>query len=531
MTLGSDTQALYERLLQRETEQQAQIVVCQKLAPINSHTAFDAIQNDLKNFLGQDILLLFTAAPQEITYNLFFQSKKNTPLTSQREHSCKEVFFQDCINSAEPIQHDADQILRLERSFPTELAACIRAGSKATVSIAFRLHNQYWVILCLTYKKLGNIDSRLQQRIKALLPQLSISIGNILINEQSTYPVAGKSHANSFISPSSPTLPTSTQVTPPLQIIGQSSSIKMLKSQLTVVANSTISVLIQGESGTGKEIVAQNIHHLSARSQGPLIKVNCAAIAPSLIESELFGHEKGSFSGAIKRKIGKFEQADGGTLFLDEIGDLPFILQAKLLRVLQEKEIERVGGNKAIPIDVRIICATHKELENEVCIGNFRSDLYFRINAFPLTLPALRERQDDIPLLVLHFLEKHAGQYPPKQMGKKMLERLRLCSWPGNIRELEHVVARSILLSDGPTIKRITLPKEPDFVTTSKAPDFTLQTLAEFEKKYIIWVLRSCNGRISGPTGAATILGIPATTLQSKMKKLGINKKFADSKT
>lgn len=530
MTLGSDTQALYERLRQRETEQLAQIAVCQKLAPINSHTAFDSIQDDLKNFLGQETLLLFTAAPQEITYNLSFQSKKNTPLTGQRDYSCKEVFFQECVNSAEPIQHDADQILKLVRSFPTELAACISAGSKASVSIAFRLDNQYWAILCLTYKKLGSIDSRLQQRIRSLLPQLSISIGNILINEQSAHLVAAQSHATSFISPLSLTPPTNTQITPPPQIIGQSGIITTLKSQLTLVANSAISVLLQGESGTGKEIVAQNIHHLSARSQRPLIKVNCAAIAPSLIESELFGHEKGSFSGAIKRKIGKFEQADGGTLFLDEIGDLPFILQAKLLRALQEKEIERVGGNKAIPIDVRIICATHKDLENEVRIGNFRSDLYFRINAFPLSLPALRERQDDIPLLVQHFLGKHAGQHPPKQMGKKMLERLRLYPWPGNIRELEHVVARSILLSDGPTIKRITLPKETDFVATNKAPDFTLQTLAAFEKKYIIWVLRSCNGRISGPTGAATILGIPATTLQSKMKKLGINKKFVGSK-
>lgn len=530
MTSATDAQAIYERLRKRESEQLLQLALSQKMAPICAIAGFDALQPDLQNFLGQDSLFIFVADKKESCYSLLLQFKKGVQICYSNLWSCKERFFQDCINSGEPVQHSPEELSKAGSSYPSPLVESIRNGNKTIVSMAFRIHGQYWAILSLGYKKLAHIDSQLVYRIKSIIPQLNITLGNILINEQSMHFTEVKNHISQSASHSLSTVSGNTNNTLRPQIIGNSVHITSLKSQLATVAGSEMTLLIQGESGTGKEIVAQNVHHLSARSQHPLIKINCAAIAPTLIESELFGHEKGSFSGAVKRKIGKFEQANHGTLFLDEIGDLPLTLQAKLLRVLQEKEFERVGGNKIISIDVRIICATHKDLQAEVRAGRFRSDLYYRISAFPITLPALRERQEDIPLLVHHFLEKHAGKAPLKQMGKKILERLRLHSWPGNIRELEHVVARAILLSEGPTIKNITLSADTGFTGTSKTPDFSLQTLADFEKKYILWVLRSCNGRISGTNGAATILGIPATTLQSKMKKLGISKKFISQK-
>jgi|GEM_PF-422187 len=534
--VGSDPQAIYNRIQQREIEQLAQIAIQQKMAPIHTLAALDLLQNEIQIFLGQNWLSLFIADNQEVNYSLLFQSKNKSKTGKEERRSCKDTFFKECILSAEPTLFRASEILKADKSFPTNFISAVQEGNKTIVSKAFRVHDHYWAILSLGYKRLEHIDPQLEYRINNFIPQLGISIGNILMHERST-------HVALTNMPSSPAQlnaqPQSLQqnegygkkseASEP-QMIGESNLIQAIKSQLKMVALSEMNLLIQGESGTGKEVATQIIHHFSLRSAPPPIKVNCAAIAATLIESELFGHEKGSFSGAVKRKIGKFEQAHGGTLFLDEIGDLPLTLQAKLLRVLQEKEIERVGGNINIPIDVRIICATHKDLQAEVKAGNFRSDLYYRISAFPITLPSLRERREDIPHLIQHFLLKHAGEKPPKQMSKKVLQRLHLHSWPGNIRELEHVIARSILLTEDSTIKKIALLPDADFVGESKIPDFRLQTLANFEKEYILWVLHNCKARISGPNGAATILGIPATTLQSKMKKLGIGKKFSYSK-
>lgn len=530
--VGSDPQAIYNRIQQREMEQLAQIAIQQKMAPIHTLAALDLLQNEIQIFLGQNWLSLFVADNREVNYSLLFQSKNKAKTSKNESRSCKDKFFKECILSADPILFRASEILKADKSFPGTFVHAIQEGNKAIVSKAFRVHDHYWAILSLGYKRLEHIDPQLEYRIKNFIPQLGISIGNILMHERST-------HAALINMANSPAQPQGFQrneghgkksedSNP--QMVGESNLIQAIKSQLKTVALSEMNLLIQGESGTGKEVATQIIHHFSLRSARPLIKVNCAAIAPTLIESELFGHEKGSFSGAVKRKIGKFEQAHGGTLFLDEIGDLPLTLQAKLLRVLQEKEIERVGGNKNISVDVRIICATHKDLQAEVKAGNFRSDLYYRINAFPITLPSLRERREDIPHLIQHFLLKHAGEKPPKQMSKKVMQRLHLHSWPGNIRELEHVIARSILLTEDSTIKKIALLPDADFVGESKIPDFRLQTLANFEKEYILWVLHNCKARISGPNGAATILGIPATTLQSKMKKLGIGKKFSYSK-
>lgn len=307
-------------------------------------------------------------------------------------------------------------------------------------------------------------------------------------------------------------------------VIGQSPALLNLLNQLMIVAPTDTSVLITGESGTGKEMIVQNLHKLSARNHKPLIAVNCAALPNDLIESILFGHEKDSFTGAVSQRIGKFEEANGGTIFLDEIGEMPFDLQAKLLRVLQQKEIERIGGRNPIPVDLRIIAATNLQLEKEIAKGKFRLDLFFRINVFPLHVPSLRARKEDIPILVNYFIEKHTKILDRKISGvsREFMDKMKDYNWPGNIRELEHVVLRAILLSKGGVLQEDVLELEIKNEETPYQTD--IKTILENERDHIIDVLNICKGKISGTGGAADLLGIPATTLNSKIKKLGINR-------
>jgi DNA-binding NtrC family response regulator len=312
-------------------------------------------------------------------------------------------------------------------------------------------------------------------------------------------------------------------------IIGNSPSVLNVMDLINQVAASETSVLILGESGTGKEKIADCIHASSRRSNKPFIKVNCAALPPSLIESELFGHEKGSFTGATEKRIGKFEQADNGTIFLDEIGELPLELQVKLLRVLQEKEVERIGSRYVLKINVRIIAATNRNLEREVAEGRFRLDLYYRLNVFPVFLPPLRERIEDIPALVDHFIHYYNLRSGRKITGisEKVAKKFKDYHWPGNIRELEHLVERSILLAKSPIIEDILLPVFGQKESISKT-ESRLKTIEENERDHILTVLKKCNGKIWGVAGAAEVLNIPPSTLKSKMKKLGIKKAYTE---
>lgn len=308
-------------------------------------------------------------------------------------------------------------------------------------------------------------------------------------------------------------------------IIGKSQSLLKIFDQITRVAPMDTSVLILGESGTGKEKLAYSIHELSPRRNKPFVIVNCAAIQPNLIESELFGHEKGAFTGAVAQRIGKFEQAHDGSIFLDEIGELPIELQAKLLRALQEKQIERVGGNKGINVNVRVIAATNKNLEKEVADSRFRIDLYYRLNVFPIIIPPLRERKEDIPLLLKFFLEEFS-----RRSGQEMkttdqaIGMLIHYNWPGNIRELQHVVERSALMASERTIDQFLLPQQinntDDIAIFSSSP----LSLEEAERSHILNALKKSNNKIYGSDGAAALLNIRPTTLASKMKKLGIDK-------
>ncbi|WP_433900961.1 sigma-54-dependent transcriptional regulator [Sphingobacterium puteale] len=313
------------------------------------------------------------------------------------------------------------------------------------------------------------------------------------------------------------------------EIVGTSPAFKEVLSQVELVAPTDTSVLLSGESGTGKEKIAQSLHQLSLRRQQPLIVVNCAAIPLSLIESELFGHEKGAFTGAQNRRIGKFEQADRGTIFLDEIGELPLEAQTKLLRVLQEQEIDRVGGDLPIKIDVRIIAATNRNLEQEVALGRFRLDLYYRLNIFPIAIPPLRERAEDIELLANYFLAKYASKLNKNIVGftANALAQLQAYPWPGNIREMQHLIERTVLLTKDPMISTFVFTDHMGGQTQIEGKQSQkLGSLEEMERAHILRVLESCNGKISGPGGATEILQISSSTLYTKMKKYGITSDF-----
>ena len=320
-------------------------------------------------------------------------------------------------------------------------------------------------------------------------------------------------------------------------IVGKSSKLLHVLDLVRQVAPVSSTVIISGETGVGKEGIAAAVHRLSERKDKPLVKINCAAIPAFLVESELFGHERGAFTDATDRRIGKFEQAQGGTVFLDEIGELPLAVQGKLLRVLQEKEIERVGGANPINIDVRVIAATNRNLYDEVAKGRFRMDLYYRIHVFPIVVPALRERKEDISLLAGHFLQAFAlaiGK-PVKALSPRALIQLIDYSWPGNIRELQHLLERHVLATPSDVIEHLELPVDPlaggPSLQHSLQPEgWTSSQLSEksqsSEKEAIIEALRKCNGKVSGKGGAAELMGINPNTLSTRMRKLGIRWKF-----
>ena len=311
------------------------------------------------------------------------------------------------------------------------------------------------------------------------------------------------------------------------ELIGSSAKFRTVLEEVNMVAPADCAVLIQGETGTGKEVVARAIHDASPRRHNRFVAVNCAAIPSTLLESELFGHERGAFTGAVTQRIGRFQAADRGTLFLDEIGDLPLELQPKLLRVLQEKEIERLGGGRSLPVDVRVVAATNRDLWQMVQERKFRADLYYRLNVFPIELPPLRERKEDIPSLVNYFVKRYADQAGKniEHVEKNTLELLTAYSWPGNIRELQNLMERAVIVSETQTLYMdetwLPLPRTPAESSTQREG---LSALAENEAAIIEAALTESRGRISGPSGAATKLRMRRQTLESKIKRLGINK-------
>ncbi len=306
------------------------------------------------------------------------------------------------------------------------------------------------------------------------------------------------------------------------EIIGESTALKNILKQVETVAPTDSTVLIQGETGTGKELIARAIHDLSSRRERTFVKINCAAIPTGLLESELFGHERGAFTGAIAQKIGRFELADRGTLFLDEVGDIPLELQPKLLRVLQEQEFERLGGTRTTKINVRLVAATNRDLVQMVADREFRSDLFYRLNVFPIQVPPLRQRREDIPVLVRYFAQKYARQMKRNvdSISTETMTALTNYHWPGNIRELENLIERAVILSRGPILEvPLAELREP----TEQFPD-AVETLEANERDHILRTLRDTRWVLAGPNGAAARLGMKRSTLQSRMQKLGIQR-------
>ena len=304
-------------------------------------------------------------------------------------------------------------------------------------------------------------------------------------------------------------------------IVGKSATLQRARRELEVVAPTDSSVLILGETGTGKELIARAIHNLSARRDRPFVKVNCAAIPSGLLESELFGHERGAFTGAIMRKAGRFEVADKGTLFLDEVGDIPLDLQPKLLRVLQEHEFERLGSIRTQQVDVRVVAATHRDLKQMVADGEFRSDLYYRLHVFPLPVPPLRQRREDIPLLVCHFVDEYARRMNRRieTISPQAIEALTHYSWPGNVRELQNFIERAVILSPGNVLRPPLAELKEAAVHTASSK---LSTLEQMEREHMLRVIRSSNWKIGGPNGAAARLGMKRQTLAYRIRKLKI---------
>ncbi len=319
------------------------------------------------------------------------------------------------------------------------------------------------------------------------------------------------------------------------EIVGNSEAIRSVLVKVEQVAPTDATVLILGETGTGKELVSRAVHHASSRKDRPLLKLNCATLPSNLIESELFGHERGAFTSAHAKQVGRFELADGGTIFLDEIGEMPLELQAKLLRVLQDGEFERLGSSRTIKVDVRVIAATNRDLKQEVRKGRFREDLWYRLNVFPVVVPPLRKRTEDIPLLVNFFADKFIRKMGKKirEISPKEVQSLQLYSWPGNVRELENVIERSVIVSQGPVLS-IDVPKSTESTESEEASTEsggTLETavqgprsLENVERRHVLGTLESCRWKIEGEGGAAKALGIHPSTLRSRMKKLGIRR-------
>ncbi|WP_295793892.1 sigma 54-interacting transcriptional regulator [Mucilaginibacter sp.] len=358
--------------------------------------------------------------------------------------------------------------------------------------------------------------NRLQLLLISFMEGMQHTPNSPLVNELSNY------------TPKKQQVKTPEEPNPFSGIVGSSHLLLTVFDNVVQVAKSDSSVLILGESGTGKEKIAERIHSLSLRKDKPFIRINCAALPTSLIDSELFGHEKGAFTGAHERKTGRFEQAHTGTIFLDEIGELPLESQSKLLRVLQEKEIERIGGRLTIKTDVRIIAATNRNLDKEVAEGRFRLDLFYRINVFPILMPPLRERKEDIADLAAHFLNIYARKTGKTVRGisPQVLESMKRYHWPGNIRELENLIERNVLLTRDDMINSMVLPTQLEQSAAAMTAETVVTTMVEGERAHILAALKKCNGKIWGDGGAAGLLNIPPTTLNSKMKKLGIRKDF-----
>lgn len=500
------------RIQQREQEQSLIISMSEILASVSTRKDFhDVIINNLKNAFGFNHFSICIEDEKSKDFHLQYHilpSEYSKLLSAAFKDS--SGIFNEVLSSAEPVFMPKAEFSK-QSGLPSFLKEAYEGQTHSIIAFSI-ITKRFKSVAFIGFGKNSTPERNTFRVFKSLSPQLGITLTNILLLENII-------PSNSVIEEDALNV---SEIPGDLGIIGNSEPMQKVRSLIKLVSNTDSGVLILGESGTGKELVAKAIHENSERSKKHLIKVNCAAIPKNLLESELFGHEKGSFTGAIAQKKGKFEQAHKGTLFLDEVGEMPLELQVKLLRALQEKEIQRIGSNGHINVDVRIIAATNRELQEEVKKGNFRADLFYRLNVFPIEVPALRERTDDIPDLAKFFVQRYAlkNKKAFKNIAVKALNTIKVYHWPGNVRELEHAMERAFLLAPDKTIKEIQVSTSKQIATGSD-----IKPWYEFEKEYILTILKFTKGKISGPNGAAALLDLPPTTLNSKMERLGIKKR------
>lgn len=517
--------AILKAIQEREKDHLLQLGLCNALAQVTDLKALGTVlQQQLKDITISDNIVLCTADADEKQYQLFFyDDNKGLAEYKNQQYIVADGIFDAALQSADPLTFKAVDLSK-KKNIPSFLEKAMVNGIREIVVLPLYHQKNNPTVVFLFYKKPGNFGRQALRLMKGISLQLSLTVCNILLTQK----IALHGNVSSTKIPESFTEDKNTENTEIESfsgIVGQGKTMLRVITLIKQVAPSQSGVLLLGESGTGKEVIAHAVHNNSPLRNKEMVRVNCAAIPSNLIESELFGHEKGSFTGATERRIGKFEQANNSTLFLDEIGELPLTLQTKLLRVLQEQEFERIGSAKTIRVNVRIIAATNLNLQNEVAAGRFRADLYYRLNVFPIILPALRERKEDIPELSAHFVAAFcvANKRKTLTISAKVLDAMAIYPWPGNVRELKHVLERSVLLTTGHAITEIYLSEIATERTNEDAPQ-RIKLLEEVEKEYILKIIKLCNGRISGPNGAANKLGIPNTTLISKMQKLGIKK-------
>lgn len=434
--------------------------------------------------------------------------------------------FNRVMVSPHPVVYHIDELLSTQGT-PEYIRFWKSIGIEIVVGIALTFGKTPIGVLWIEPADAGQLAVFHNSLFKGIIAQISVALSNILANERVENQMLEISNYKQRLEEENAYLLEEIEKNyNHSEIIGSGAEMAAVFRMMAQVSFTNSTVLLLGETGTGKELIARAIHNNSRRKDKLMVKLNCATLPAGLIESELFGHEKGSFTGAMERRIGKFELADNGTLFLDEIGEMPVELQVKLLRVLQEREIERVGGKGPIKVNVRIIAATNRDLLQEVENGKFRSDLYYRLNVFPITLPPLRNRKEDIYLLAMHFMAKFSRNTGKNvcNISHKATQDLLTYPWPGNVRELEHLMERSVLLTQGNTIKELQLSPGQYNESGKKINSDYIKTIDENERDHILKVLRLCGGKVFGPHGAACKLGVPVSTLNSKIAKLGIVK-------
>lgn len=499
----------------------------------NKRGLFQVIDQKLKHLFPFEDFVICLINEEDQTHSAFlynreenFQKNPGIAPVENAKYTLDDGLSKMMMKAEAPIVFDVEEMMKWP-DVPDWMGFWYNQGIREMIGFSIMEQNKCTGFFFLYAKEKNAISNIYYNLLKSIGLQVSVAISNIRANEKIEQQLKEIETYKQQLEEEKIYLQQQIEITHNYgEIIGASEPMQEVFHLLNMVAPSDSTVLILGETGTGKELIARAIHNSSPRKNKLMIKINCATLPSNLIESELFGHEKGSFTGATERRIGKFELAHNGTLFLDEIGELALDLQVKLLRVLQEQEIERIGGKSVIKINVRIIAATNRLLAKEVQAGTFRSDLFYRLNVYPITLPPLREHMEDLPALAVHFTSHYAAKAGKniKNIAQSVIKKLLAYQWPGNIRELEHLIERSVLLSSGTTITEVHLPRLEKKGQVQFTDEPQIKSIYENERDHILSILKLCKGKISGIGGAAEILDIPPTTLNSKIKKFNIKR-------